>query len=166
MRLGLREVPNYVAGTGCVPTMIAAITGISPTAAAQLIADIAPSTAQPAILSPDPSGAFNINHWLPALCTMGLRVTEYEGWWRKPYNEWPPMGVFLKGYLPTDSEVYLMFGERMVAGDESQTHVFSIQGDSIVDTSTFGKKERLTDVSLPTGFDEFRIKRVFRVNEN
>jgi hypothetical protein len=166
MSLGLREIPNYDQGTACVPTMMAAITGMTPAAAAKLIADVAPNTAQPAIVAPDPKAAFNINHWLPALCALGLRVTEHEGWWRRPYEEWPPMEAFLKGYRPTDTEVYLMFGERIVVGEESVTHVFAIQGDSIVDTSTFGKKERMLDVSLPAGFNDFRVKRVFRVNEH
>jgi hypothetical protein len=145
--------------------MMAAITGLTPKAAAQIIADVALSVAEPAILAPDPTAEFNINHWLPALCAYGLRVTQKKGWWELPYEQWPPMGEWLKGYKPSDNEVYLMFGERLLPGQPSMTHVFAVQGDRIVDTSTFGKMMKLTDVVLPEGFNDFRLKRVFHVHQ-
>ncbi|CDP51045.1 hypothetical protein [Devosia sp. DBB001] len=45
------------------------------------------------------------------------------------------------------------------------THVFAIQGNEIVDTSTFGRKLALKDAAITDDFNEFRMKRIFEITQ-
>ncbi|QMV01889.1 hypothetical protein GHV40_10555 [Devosia sp. D6-9] len=165
--LGLREIPNYIEGTACVPTAIAAITGLTPQQIAQAIADAAPGSSKPAIVTADPTKPFDINHWVAAIDLLGLKWHEGVGWHSILEDQRAPIRYFLQNHVAADDDrrILLMFAERRVAGKDPMTHVFAIQGNEIVDTSTFGRKLALKDAAITDDFNEFRMKRIFEITQ-
>lgn len=165
--LDFREIPNYAEGTACVPTATAAITGLAPQQIAQAIADVVPGSSRPAIVTADPTKAFDINHWIAAIDLLGPEWHEGVGWHAIPEDQRLPMRYFLQNHVAADDyrRVLPMFAERRVPGKDPMTHVFAIQGNEIADTSTFGKKLALKDVVITDDFNESRMKRIFEITQ-
>ncbi|RRH96897.1 hypothetical protein EH240_21640 [Mesorhizobium tamadayense] len=59
----------------------------------------------------------------------------------------------------------LLFAERDAPEKDPATHVFAIQGNEIVDTSTRGKRLPLKKAVITDDFNEFRLKRIFEITQ-
>jgi hypothetical protein len=106
-----------------------------------------------------------INFWLDTLVHLGLQRPEIPtDFADREYKNRPTISQFFARLVP-NPDVRLVLGERQVEGKDNETHVFPISGDHFVDGYTEGKVVRIGSVVVPADFDEFRIKRVFRVFE-
>jgi hypothetical protein len=121
---------------GCVPTMLCAISGKSPSEILTLLnLVLAKRGEEPtAELRRD----YNINDWLSALRELGANYVQAEDDSAKDYAHRLTINEYMQ-HLVSD-ELHIIFGE---SADGCHTHVFAIEDGHIVDTFTEGKESEI-----------------------
>lgn len=156
MTFALQDVPGWHNQVVCVPTSLCAISGLDVDTVVDRL--VAAAAARGAVAIRSPSAAFKINDWLRVVRDLGGTWSEIESFDALPYAKRPTISQYT-GQPPTPG-LRLVFGEN---ADVSLTHVVAFDGRSLVDIYTNGKVVPVTANLVPASYDEFRIKRVFKV---
>jgi hypothetical protein len=154
VRLKLGDINGYQDGLYCVPTMLCAISGLTPTEIGLVLRDAAAEFGVQ--VSPQPQRSYNINHWLRAIKRLGGNYREIQS-----FDELSYFNQFtIDQILPhlRDDRLYLVFG---IDEAETETHVFATCAGEVVDTYTGGKKVKVEPV--PLDYLVFKVKRIFVV---
>jgi hypothetical protein len=153
MALKLGDINGYRPGIYCTPTMICAISGITPDEAGVLLQKAAKEFGVDILaeLRPD----YDINHWLRAVKLLGGNVTERDEFSDMPFEKRPDIDEWM--HVSAGKRLELTYCDNNgVAG-----HTFARFGGDVVDTYTDGK--RITFTGVPPDYKMLRVKRSFVV---
>jgi hypothetical protein len=156
MALLLQDIRDFRGGLSCTPTMICAISGLTPEEAGLLLQKVAHEYGVE--ISPELRNDYDLNHWLNAVKLLGGRWEETDNLEDWPFKQRPKIDEWIP-VAAVKNALQLVFCDD---GNELG-HTFATFNGDVVDTYTGGRRIKFQGV--PEDYKVFRVKRSFIVRE-
>jgi hypothetical protein len=156
MKLRLADINEYRPNMFCTPTMICAISDISPDDAGVLLQKAAKEF--DVDISAELRRDYDINHWLRAVKLLGGAWQERDNFEDWPFDDRPDIDEWMR--TSAGDRLELVYCDDN--GDIG--HTFATFGGDVVDTYTDGKRVKFNNV--PARYRILRVKRSFVVNNS
>jgi hypothetical protein len=156
MALLLQDIRDFRTGLSCTPTMICAISSLTPEEAGLLLQKAAQQCGVE--ISPELRKDYDLNHWLNAVKLLGGRWEEADNLEDWPFEARPQIDEWMR-VAALKNALQLVFCDD----GNNQGHTFATFNGDVVDTYTGGKRTKFNGV--PGDYEMFRVKRSFIVRE-
>ncbi|WP_031197175.1 hypothetical protein [Mesorhizobium sp. L103C131B0] len=151
MKMELVSVEGWRDGIKCVPTALCAISGM-PANDILMVLGLAGAPNHLGL-----ADAYDMNHWLEAVRFLGGVPTKVTDNSPLDYAQRPTIDEFMASQRGTGLHLAVGANEQ-----NTDTHVFAVDGNDVVDTYTGGDRIRFN--GAPDDYNAFRVKYVFAIS--
>ena len=155
-QLELSDVDCWTAETWCVPTALAAVSGVTPYVIVSMLSDIAADNGMYA--APKLAAGYNRKHWEQAIIRLGAAYTIRGDCSISDLSGAKTISEYLNE--SRSKTLQLVFCKRV---DGAATHVFAMFGAEFVDVYTSGKVVSADPLLVPAEYSDFRVACVYEL---